>query len=59
MANKHMKIWSTLLITEEMQVKTRISPHTSQNGQHQNVYKQEMLERIWRKGTVLALYVGM
>ena len=24
-----------------------ISPHTSQNGHHQKVYKQWMLERVW------------
>ena len=36
-----------------------ISPHTSQNGHHQKVYKQEMLERVWRKGNTLALLVGM
>ena len=25
-----------------------MSPHTGQNGHHQNVYKQEMLESVWR-----------
>ena len=30
-----------------------ISPHTSQNGHHQKVYKQYMLERVWREGTLL------
>ena len=43
-----------------------ISPHTGQNGHHQKVYKQEILERVWRKGYALkkkgyafALSVGM
>ena len=35
-----------------------ISPHTSQNGHRQKVYKQ-MLERVWRKGNAPALLVGM
>ena len=36
-----------------------VSPHTSQNGRHQKTYKQQMLERVWRKGNPLALLVGM
>ena len=35
-----------------------ISPHTGQNGHHQKVYKQQMLERVWRKGNTLTLFVG-
>ena len=36
-----------------------ISSHTSQNGHHQKVYKQKMLERVWRKENPLALFEGM
>ena len=33
--------------------------HTGQNGCHQKVYKQEMLERVWRTRNPLTLLVGM
>ena len=36
-----------------------VSPQSSQNGHHQKVYKQQMLEKMWRKGNPLALLVGM
>ena len=36
-----------------------VSSHTSQNGHHQSVYEQSMLERVWRKGNPLTLLVGM
>ena len=31
----------------------------SQNGCYPKVYKQQMLERVWRKGNSLTLLVGM
>ena len=36
-----------------------IPPHTSENGENQQDRKQQMLERMWRKGNPLALLVGM
>ena len=30
-----------------------VPSHTGQNGYCQKVYKQQMLERVWRKGTLL------
>ena len=42
-----------------MQIKTTVRYHTQQNGHHEKVYKQQMLERVWRKGNPPALLVGM
>ena len=36
-----------------MQIKNEISPHMGQNGYHQKIHKQQMLERVWREGTLL------
>ena len=36
-----------------------VSPQSSQNGHHQKVYKQQMLEMVWRKGNPPTLMVGM
>ena len=36
-----------------------VSPHTDQNGYHRNIYKQKILETMWRKGNPPALLVGM
>ena len=36
-----------------------VSPQSSQNGHHQKVYKQQMLEMVWRKGSPPMLTVGM
>ena len=34
-------------------------PHMGQNGQHQKVYKQLTLERMWREENPAILWVGM
>ena len=36
-----------------------ILPHTSQNGCHNQINKQQVLARLWRKGNPRALLVGM
>ena len=36
-----------------------MSPHTSQNGHIQNIYKCQMLARVWRKGNPSTLFLGM
>ena len=40
-----------------MQIK--IPLHTSQNGHHKQINKQQALTRLWRKGNLSALSVGM
>ena len=60
-AKKHMKSCSTSLIIKRNanQNYNELSPHTSKNGHHQKIYKQQMLEMVWRKGNPLALLMGM
>ena len=42
-----------------MQIKTTMIPlHTGENGHHKQINKQQVLERLWRKGNPHALLVG-
>ena len=36
-----------------------VPSHASQKGCYQKVYKQEMLQRVQKKGNPLTLFVGM
>ena len=60
-ANKHMKECSTSLIIREIQIKTTMRYHLTpvRMAIIKKSTKKKMLERVWRKGTPLALLVGM
>ena len=46
-------------INEKKKNYNEVPLHASQDGCYPKVYKQQMLERVWRKGNPLTLLVGM
>jgi len=60
MANKHMKnVQHHSLLRNANQNHNEVSFHASQNGCDPKFYKQQMLEKVWRKVNRLTLLVGM
>ena len=60
MAKKHEKMLNfTHYQRNANQNHNEVPLHSSQDGCYPKVYKQEMLERVWRKGNPLTLLVGM
>ena len=60
MANKQEKMLSiTRYQRNANENHNEVPSHTSQNGCYTKVYKQQMLERVWRKGNPLTLLVRM
>ena len=55
MANKHTRCSTSLIIREIDQNYSEIG----RNGHHQKIHKEQLPERVWRKGNILALLVGM
>ena len=60
-AQRHVKGCSALLSIREMQTKTtvRCHFHTSQNGHHKQINKEQVLVRLWRKWNPSTRLVGI
>ena len=46
----HKKLFNITNQRNANQNYNEVSPHTTQNGHHQKIYKQKLLERVQRKG---------
>ena len=58
-SQRHVKVCCVSLAIREMQIKTTMRLHTSHNGHHKQINKQQVLARLWRKGNPTTLLVGM
>ena len=61
MASKHMKTCSTSLVIRKMQLKTTMRYHLLlvRMATVKTIHKKQMPERVWRKGNLPILLVGL